>query len=568
MCSDWCIDFVSRAKPFIAPNALILEVGARDVNGSPRVLFPGLGPKYYLGVDIEAGPGVDEIVDVKDLTDRFGQDKFDVVISTEMLEHCADWQTALFQMLTVLKKEGLLILSTRSPGFPLHDYPADHWRFNEHHFSGIFSPIGEILHIESDFALGFPCGIGIAFRKTAETSCLVDWKKSLYSFAVVDAHAPFDNATLCGALIFDQYSRYRACAEAVESIAGKERLSVIDIGSGESCLLGHFLAGCDIVYADPLLVRSGKQSPNCLGVDAFSPELDGRSYDIALAIDTFEHIPAEKRPAFLERISGLAKRAVIIACPCRDEPHAIQTDNYVNDAFRSLFGKDYPWLSEHFLYGLPSSAEVLEFFQSKGWSVAVQPHGHCPWLKELLSFVVCAIEVPILWDVVKSVSQIFNSSCYAFDCAAPAYRQILIACREPFSFATKTTDPQDEGAQNAWQAVRMEIVRGMVSVLQKAQDEQDKARKKLDEFGQWGLNLDRQNQLQSEEIKRLNLLLQQITEWATRTTEDISQRDAEISRLNKLLQDTTAWAQKAAQDVSERDNEILRLNKVLQDLSG
>ena len=90
-----------------------------------------LGPAVasYFGVDIRPGKGVDEVLDVARLRERFGPEVFDLVTSTEMLEHCHDWQDALYQMLSVLRPGGLLLLTTRSPGFPLHDHPADHWRF-------------------------------------------------------------------------------------------------------------------------------------------------------------------------------------------------------------------------------------------------------------------------------------------------------------------------------------------------------------------------------------------------------------------------------------------------------
>jgi hypothetical protein len=41
-------------------------------------------------------------------------------------------------MKAVLKPQGLLLLTTRSPGFPLHGYPSDYWRYEA-------SDIGQIL---------------------------------------------------------------------------------------------------------------------------------------------------------------------------------------------------------------------------------------------------------------------------------------------------------------------------------------------------------------------------------------------------------------------------------------
>ncbi len=108
----------------------VLEVGARNVNGSLRPHVEALGPAEYLGVDMEPGEGVDEICYAESLLGRFGPDAWDVVLSTEMLEHCRNWRAAVHNMKGVLRPGGLLLLTTRSVGFPLHEYPGDYWRFD------------------------------------------------------------------------------------------------------------------------------------------------------------------------------------------------------------------------------------------------------------------------------------------------------------------------------------------------------------------------------------------------------------------------------------------------------
>jgi SAM-dependent methyltransferase len=106
----------------------ILEVGSLEVNGSVRPLVEARSPASYIGVDVVSGPGVDKVVDANDLIDTFGMDSFDVVISTEMLEHAKDWQRAVTQMVRVLRPGGVLVWTTRSPGFLFH-HPPDRWRY-------------------------------------------------------------------------------------------------------------------------------------------------------------------------------------------------------------------------------------------------------------------------------------------------------------------------------------------------------------------------------------------------------------------------------------------------------
>lgn len=117
----------------------LLEVGSQDVNGSPREVIQPLNPGKYVGVDFTKGKGVDVVLDVSKLAQHFGPASFDVVISTEMLEHAQDWRSAVDQMKTVLRVGGLLVVTTRSKGFPYHGYPHDYWRYRIEHFQRIFS---------------------------------------------------------------------------------------------------------------------------------------------------------------------------------------------------------------------------------------------------------------------------------------------------------------------------------------------------------------------------------------------------------------------------------------------
>jgi len=107
----------------------VLEVGSYDVNGSVRPLVEAHHPAMYVGVDQADGPGVDLVVSAADLVASFGRDMFDVVICAEMLEHVVDWRPCVAQMCEVTKPGGMLLLTTRSPGFPYHPFPIDSWRY-------------------------------------------------------------------------------------------------------------------------------------------------------------------------------------------------------------------------------------------------------------------------------------------------------------------------------------------------------------------------------------------------------------------------------------------------------
>ena len=126
-----------------------MEVGSRNVNGSIRPFIMKYAPNNYVGIDYVSGDGVDLITDARLLVEKFGENIFDIVISTEMLEHAEDWRSVINGMKRVLKPNGLLIITTRSPGFGYHAYPYDYWRYTLEDFNEIFSDL-EILVLERD----------------------------------------------------------------------------------------------------------------------------------------------------------------------------------------------------------------------------------------------------------------------------------------------------------------------------------------------------------------------------------------------------------------------------------
>lgn len=133
------IEFASaQLPPDLVRGRSVLEVGAHAAQGSVRDSVEAGMPAKYVGVDIRPGCGVDELVAVEGLLDRFGPDAFDIVVATELVEHIRDWRTAFEQMTSVLRVGGLIVLTTRSPGYPFHGSPHDYWRFDPADMARIF----------------------------------------------------------------------------------------------------------------------------------------------------------------------------------------------------------------------------------------------------------------------------------------------------------------------------------------------------------------------------------------------------------------------------------------------
>ena len=499
MCNAWCLEFAQLVFPHILNKGKVLEVGSFDINGTTRELLSAIASKY-VGVDISAGPGVDNVLDVKDLVNEYGLESFDIVTSTEMLEHCRNWQDALFQMAAVLRVGGVLLITTRSPGFELHDYPADYWRFTTSDFKEIFSPIGHILALDSDLTLGWPCGVGIILRKTASQEELEVWlckikNKAVYAMAEEDHSADLFNKVNSTNMIFDQYSRYKACSDLLRQAGFASGNTIVDIGSGPECLFGKFVGERDVTYIDPLI--SSQSDGRHICGDVFSKELDGRQFSFVTAVDVYEHVPPAFRQAFLERLSSLAANGLVLAFPCSDRGDALGTDRAIADVYRQAYGREYSWLDEHFNYSLPNLEAVLKQLGALGWHCQVIKHGHAPWLRELLGFTVCAWDVPEAHDVVLRISERFNRELYEFDFNTPEYRQFIVATRAPMDLAVSTfSRAMTAEAQDKFKTLMADAWNGLLPVLaqvSKARD--DTIEKQLDtqrqlmEFSEWGQRL-------------------------------------------------------------------------------
>lgn len=93
----------------------VLDLGGRNVNGSPRPLFPNA--TVYRCLDIVAGVGVDIVADAGTWTPDAA---YDVVLSTECFEHTENWRDVVRTAFEALRPGGRFICTAAGPGRPLH----------------------------------------------------------------------------------------------------------------------------------------------------------------------------------------------------------------------------------------------------------------------------------------------------------------------------------------------------------------------------------------------------------------------------------------------------------------
>lgn len=136
----------------------VLDVGSMDVNGTVRDNFLAAGE--YVGIDMREGKCVDRVMKAEDLPNHFTPGYFDIVVSSNTLEHVEFWREAIRGMWTVLKTGGNICIVTPTKEKGRHGYPDDFWRWTKEEFEYVFKD-QQILKSE----LVDPRGVGIVAKK-------------------------------------------------------------------------------------------------------------------------------------------------------------------------------------------------------------------------------------------------------------------------------------------------------------------------------------------------------------------------------------------------------------------
>src|SRR3989339_1861899 len=92
----------------------VLDCGSLDINGSNREFFED---SVYTGIDIADGRNVDQVTRVHKFS---APGLYDVIISTEMLEHDNCLSQSLHHMFNLLKPGGLMIITAAGFGREEH----------------------------------------------------------------------------------------------------------------------------------------------------------------------------------------------------------------------------------------------------------------------------------------------------------------------------------------------------------------------------------------------------------------------------------------------------------------
>ena len=117
------------------PKGRVLEIGA----GKYPLYREKIKATAYQTLDIRKEVEPDIRGDIHNIP--LEDESVDVVIATEVLEHCYDPHKAINEMHRILAKKGVCILSTRFI-YKIHGSPYDYYRFTDQGLSYLFQNFG------------------------------------------------------------------------------------------------------------------------------------------------------------------------------------------------------------------------------------------------------------------------------------------------------------------------------------------------------------------------------------------------------------------------------------------
>lgn len=218
-------------------------------------------------------------------------------------------------------------------------------------------------------------------------------------------------------LPFDQYQRYRPVADLLAQLGAGH---VLDVGGGPG-ILRRFCPDLRVTLVD---VVDGEPGDRVVGDGSRLPFRDD-AFDAVAAFDTLEHVPPDRRDAFLAECRRVARRWVLLAGPYA-APEVRAAEESLDGFLLETLGLEHAFLREHLDYGLPDRAHVEQTFERGGARVASIGHGNLELWQTLMRLEM-AYDEPHLLRLGAAYYELYARQLYAGDHRAPVYRHTVVA---------------------------------------------------------------------------------------------------------------------------------------------
>jgi GT2 family glycosyltransferase len=246
---------------------------------------------------------------------------------------------------------------------------------------------------------------------------------------------------------FDQFHRYAALTVLLKPLLlnwqqrENRPLRLLEVGSHSLNLLPAFLAPIpiEIVRCDIEPSLAGDLGPYVtIQKDAPFP-FENDAFDVAVAMEVLEHIPAEDRTFAMGEWVRVASKGVFFSCP--NGKRVRKLEGRADADFQARHGRQHPWLEEHERFGWPTRREVAMLCETIG--ITCHRFYNSP-LAEWLPLLLATEQLFETGDqaLTKRFNEMLNLRPFRAFIQEPGYRTL---------YAGFKTEALDQEAHRVWQ---------------------------------------------------------------------------------------------------------------------
>src|SRR5207244_2423234 len=179
-----------------------------------------------------------------------------------------------------------------------------------------------------------------------------------------------------------------------------------------------------------------------------------------------EHLPAERRPDFVDELLRVSRGPVVLVAPFDDDRTRL-CESIVNGYFVARLGHSIPALDEHEQFGLPSLEDLTSLLEARGVAYDARGDG---WLYHWLAFYLLRAHFTADKELSAAVGldAAFNELLVERDRAAPHYRRSVVL--RPPEGHRRGPDPQPETDHRADLDLLGELGRAFTAALVRGED--------------------------------------------------------------------------------------------------
>ena len=240
---------------------------------------------------------------------------------------------------------------------------------------------------------------------------------------------------------FDQYARYAYLYRLRREAYGHEPLRILDVGDPFGTIAPLF-PNDDTVSIDVYADNPVRDGHTPLIGSGFELPFKDASFDIVACHDVYEHLPAERRTAFVAELLRVSRGPVVVVAPFAD-PRTARAEAIVNAYWVARLGHSLPALDEHADFGLPDLDELTGWLTGNHHDHRVHGDG---WLYHWLPFWLLKghLASERREFELHQVDTAFNTLLREEDRRAPHYRRAVVV-RPPEGYPTDFNDTAPTG---------------------------------------------------------------------------------------------------------------------------